>query len=286
MASCLGAIVISSNCSPSSHYHAQVCIVWGVFLSRASCQKGLICHASAWRVGPFWQDTLVIFYFSHYYTCTYSTHTHYSSSNVTHFIYSSIDSKCISLLHIPIVTNIAYFSFNKLRPRQNGQHFTDDILKCIFLKENIWILINILMNFVAVSRINNIPSLVQIMARRCRGASHYLNQWWLVYWHIYASLNLNELKVECSAYRESSELIKVGHGDTILCGEYRDSFPRHRLQRKPLVNDPGMQHGTCVTHVPWCMLGSLTHGSGENVPGIPPATRNFTYLARGQCIHV
>ena len=35
-------------------------------------------------------------------------------------------------------------------------------------------------------------------------------------------------------------------------------FPRHRLQRKPLVSDPGMHHDTCVTHVPWCMSGSLT----------------------------
>ena len=26
-------------------------------------------------------------------------------------------------------------------------------------------------------------------------------------------------------------------------------FHRHRLQRKPLVSDPGMHHGTCVTHV-------------------------------------
>ena len=24
------------------------------------------------------------------------------------------------------------------------------------------------------------------------------------------------------------------------------------------VGDPGMHHGTCVTHVPWCMSGSLT----------------------------
>ena len=56
-----------------------------------------------------------------------------------------------------------------------------------------------------------------------------------------------------------------------------------RLQRKPLVSDPGMHHGTCVTHVPWCMLGSLTRGGGENGSGIPGAcaTRNFTYLARG-----
>ena len=49
--------------------------------------------------------------------------------------------------------------------------------------------------------------------------------------------------------------------------ECRERFPRHRLQRKPLVSDPGMHHGTCVTHVPWCMSGSLTRDGGENVPG-------------------
>ena len=30
----------------------------------------------------------------------------------------------------------------------------------------------------------------------------------------------------------------------------RERFPRHRLQRKLLVSDPEMHHGTCVTHVP------------------------------------
>ena len=57
----------------------------------------------------------------------------------------------------------------------------------------------------------------------------------------------------------------------------------------PQVSDPDMHPGTCVTHVPWCMPGSLTSGfrwnrwRGENVPGIPGAcaTCNFTYLARG-----
>ena len=34
---------------------------------------------------------------------------------------------------------------------------------------------------------------------------------------------------------------------------------------------PGMHQGTCVTHVPWCMSGSLTRGGGENFPGIPGA---------------
>ena len=32
------------------------------------------------------------------------------------------------------------------------------------------------------------------------------------------------------------------------------------LSPPPLVSDPGMHHGTCVTHVPWCIPGSLTSG--------------------------
>ena len=48
-------------------------------------------------------------------------------------------------------------------------------------------------------------------------------------------------------------------------------FPHRWLQRKPLVSDHGMHHGTCVMHVPWCISVSLTHGCGENVPGIPGA---------------
>ena len=61
------------------------------------------------------------------------------------------------------------------------------------------------------------------------------------------------------------------------------TFSRHQLKRKPLVSDPGMHHGTCVTHVPWCMSGSQTGGGGKNVPGIPGAcaTCSFTHLARG-----
>ena len=63
------------------------------------------------------------------------------------------------------------------------------------------------------------------------------------------------------------------------CGEH---YPSYLLQRKPLVGNPGMHHGTCLTHVPWRMSGSLYLGGGENVPGITGAcaTRNFTYLTR------
>ena len=46
-----------------------------------------------------------------------------------------------------------------------------------------------------------------------------------------------------------------------------------------------MHHGTCATHLPWCMLWSLARAGGENIPGIPGACaiHNFAYLARGPC---
>ena len=49
---------------------------------------------------------------------------------------------------------------NTLRPRQNGRHFPDDILKCIFLNENVLISIKISLKFVPKGQIDNIPSLV------------------------------------------------------------------------------------------------------------------------------
>ena len=58
---------------------------------------------------------------------------------------------------------------NTLRSRQNGRHFADDVFKCIFLNENVWILLKISLKFVPQGPINNIPALVQIMAWRRPG---------------------------------------------------------------------------------------------------------------------
>ena len=52
---------------------------------------------------------------------------------------------------------------------QNGRHFADDIFKCIFLNENVWIPIRISLKFVPKGPINNILALVQIMAWRRSG---------------------------------------------------------------------------------------------------------------------
>ena len=55
---------------------------------------------------------------------------------------------------------------NTLRLRQNCRHFTDNIFKCIFLNENVWMLLKSLLKFVPKVGINDIPALVQIMAWR------------------------------------------------------------------------------------------------------------------------
>ena len=58
---------------------------------------------------------------------------------------------------------------NTLRPRQNGRLFPDDIFKCIFLNENVWISLKISLKFVPKVPINSIPALVMIMACRRPG---------------------------------------------------------------------------------------------------------------------
>ena len=53
---------------------------------------------------------------------------------------------------------------NTLRPRQNARKFPVDIFKCIFLNENVYILIKVSLRFVPKGPMNDIPALVQIMA--------------------------------------------------------------------------------------------------------------------------
>ena len=73
-------------------------------------------------------------------------------------------------LYGPVMTlTVDSFVLNILRPRQNGRHFADGVFKCIFLNENVWILLKISFKFVPKGPINHIPSLVQIMARRRPG---------------------------------------------------------------------------------------------------------------------
>ena len=72
-------------------------------------------------------------------------------------------------LHVKLQPHHYWGLFNTLRQRQNGRHFADDTFKPIFLNENIQISIKISLKFVPKVPINNIPSLVQIMAWRRPG---------------------------------------------------------------------------------------------------------------------
>ena len=84
--------------------------------------------------------------------------------------------------------------YNSLRPRQNGRHFPMH-----FFNEDVWISRKISLKFVPGVRINNIRPLVQIMAWRRPATSHYVNQWWLVYWRIYASYGLSESTISITS---------------------------------------------------------------------------------------
>ena len=72
--------------------------------------------------------------------------------------------------------------FNTLRLRQNGRHFANDIFSCIFLNENISIV---------------------IWLGTGQAPIHCLTQWWLIYWCTYTPLGINGLKAARAAKQSS-----------------------------------------------------------------------------------
>ena len=88
--------------------------------------------------------------------------------------------------------SLQWLNFNTLRSWGNGQHFADNIFKCIFFNENAWILIKISLKFVPMGPINNTPALVQIMDWRWPGNKPLSEPMMVnIPTHIYASLVLN-----------------------------------------------------------------------------------------------
>ena len=70
-------------------------------------------------------------------------------------------------LHMSL--QLDHMSVITLRLRLDGCQFPDNIFKCLFLNENVRILIKISLKSVPKDSINNIPVLVQIMAWRRQG---------------------------------------------------------------------------------------------------------------------
>ena len=106
----------------------------------------------------------------------------YSPTRMTYCVYTIVIMPVYDTIIPGVMTNIHdtyifqcishpphHRSANTLRPRQNGRHFPDDILKCIFLNGNAWMSLKISLKFIPDVRINNIPAVVHIMAWRRPG---------------------------------------------------------------------------------------------------------------------
>ena len=101
---------------------------------------------------------------------------------------------------------------------------------------------------------------VKVAAYRLSSASAFLNMY---------GYHMSPACMEMSQLWGSYQIRNIA--GCACAGNAGNVFPRRRLLRKPLVSDPDMHHDTCLTHVPWCMSGSLAAVGRENVSGIPGA---------------
>ena len=81
-----------------------------------------------------------------------------------------------------------------------------------------------------------------------QATSHYLNQWWLVYWRIYASLGLNELMEAWSLQKHATETDTMGRDGGALGDTRRDrpsTWKEVSLVTKKIKH--GVYHCECFT---------------------------------------
>ena len=140
----------------------------GDHMSSATWQKSVLTTVRLWII--LWMRNLVYLmaYHDNDMTCIHIL-PHWPFVRGIQ-ISNTKEQKCGAAMIPLLFVSLAPKPINSLRPRQNGRYNTDDIFKCIFLKENVWIPTEISLKFVSEGPINNIPALVQIMAWRRPGA--------------------------------------------------------------------------------------------------------------------
>ena len=143
-------------------------------------------------------------------------------------------------------------------PRQNGRRFSDDIFKCIFMNENIWIWINISLNLLLRVKSTIFKHWFRYWLGDDQAPSHYLNQWWLYYRCIYATLGLNELRVASSALRQWWRRHLILSTNNFLLTSYSMPFTLHiakplaitPFSKSPFVHDLHGIYCTVVVYYP------------------------------------
>ena len=89
----------------------------------------------------------------------------------------------------------------------------------------------------------------------------YFNGWQIQESSDIMSLIYGVCHMKCEIIRYLLRILSTGLlPDTQICGLRMRRECRERFSRPPRVSDPGMYRGTCVTHVPWCVPGSLNSG--------------------------
>ena len=141
------------------------------------------------------------------------------------------------------------------RPTQNCRHFADDIFKYIFLNENMCISLRISLKFVPKIWINNIASLVQIMAWRRPGDKLLYEPMMvsLIILRIYASFGLKELYL--SAQKFNMYMVK-------LCDFYERCVSIHvlRIYANRLASSKFSNY-LCLNNTVLCCSRGLIHVS-------------------------
>ena len=157
--------------------YASVCVLYNL-------PKG-ISHRVIWMLNSLWLNDVLCWYSSgltlaHVIVCSTTAPSHYLTQSwftIKGVLWHSPEStfkasaRATTLNHgfqnytfeISAISP-RHWSINTLRLRQNGHNFPDNIFRWIFLNENVWISINISLKFVPRGPINNIPTLVKVMA--------------------------------------------------------------------------------------------------------------------------
>ena len=137
-----------------------------------------------------------------------------------------------------------------------------------------------------VSSNANTSILIQMSRRVQLITSHYLNQYWwrsttltiIIGPKWFKMVGTQLLEEQWQKHYVIHVCVWKSHGPLDRYAKLRVAHAPGMpgtFSPPPRVSDPDMHHGTCVTHVPWCRLGSLTSGfplksmAGKTFPAFP-----------------
>ena len=111
------------------------------------------------QVGPMLTHWTLLSGFASKFRWHSGVHSDTSVHSALHASYSDLSSQ-------PLRAPVSHYTVKSSPPGQNGRHFVDDIVRCIFVNEKFCVLIKISLKFVPKGPIDNNPELGQIMAWR------------------------------------------------------------------------------------------------------------------------